>query len=155
MTKSELITLLTAELGSLASDLGSEDYENGVAAAERETGFSLPQSLNFRIEVLRKRSTRHIIYFLLLSASRKFRAEGFHLDQRYKHYREIVKDLDDEYQKLLEDYPDQFLDAITVSDDAYKMFGSQIDAGFSTDGLGRDTTYTDDNEIIVTPNEGS
>lgn len=155
MTESELVTLIREELGDLTQDLALSDFTNAVSVAERETGFDLPQTSDFRVEVLRKRAIRHSMYYLMISAARKFRAEGFHLDQRYKHYREIVRDLDEEYAKLLEDYPEEFLDAITVSDNAYKMFGSQIDAGFQSDALGRDTTYTDDNEVIVTPNDAS
>ena len=154
MTKAELINLLTNEISGLATDVGVEGYENAVAAAERETGYALPQTTDFRIELLRKRSIRHLLFSLCLGASRKFRAEGFHLDQRYKHYREIVQDLDKEYEKFQEDHPEEFM-LTSVSDEAVKLFGSQIDPGFSSDGLGRDTTYTDDNEVIVHPNESS
>jgi hypothetical protein len=107
-----------------------------------------------RIELLRKRATRHILYVLVLGAARKFRAEGFHLDQRFKHYSQLVKDLDAEYEKFIDDHPEEFT-LSSVSDEATKLFGSLIDAGFSSDNLGRDTTYTDDNEVIVTPNESS
>ena len=154
MTKEELVDLLSREVSGLATDLDLEDYVNGVSAAERETGYSMPQTTSFRIELLRKRSIRHVLYSLLLGAARKFRAGEFHLNQRFKHYREIVLDLDKEYEKFQEDHPEEFM-LSSVSDEAIKLFGSQIDAGFSSDHLGRDTTYTDDNEVIVTPNESS
>jgi hypothetical protein len=135
-------------------DLDDIDLENGISAAERETGYTLPQTTNFRIELLIKRATRHTLYTLVLGAARKFRAEGFHLDQRFKHYSQLVKDMDEEYKQLIEDHPEEFT-LTSVSDEAIKLFGSLIDAGFSSDHLGRDTTYTDDNEVIVTPNESS
>ena len=152
MTKSELLDLLSYEMSGLATDLNHEDYFNGISAAERETGYTLPQTTNFRIELLRKRSTRHILYTLVLGASRKFRAEGFHLDQRFKHYHQLIKDLDAEYKQTIEDHPEEFT-LTSVSDEAAKLFGSLIDAGFSSDSLGRDTTYSDDNEVITSPSD--
>ena len=152
MTKSELLDLLYYEMSGLSVDLNQEDYFNGISAAERETGYALPQTTNFRVELLRKRATRHILYTLVLGASRKFRAEGFHLDQRFKHYHQLIKDLDAEYKQTIEDHPEEFT-LTSVSDEAIALFGSLIDAGFSSDGLGRDTTYTNDNEVIISPSD--
>ena len=60
----------------------------------------------------------------------------------------MIDDMDKVYVEAVEESPHLFEGV-----DAYKMFGSKIDAGFSSNELGEDTTYEDDNAVIVTPTE--
>ena len=49
---------------------------------------------------------------------------------------------------------DEFLNSeMLYVDGAPGAFSSKIDAGFQYDELGRDTTYSDENKVIIAPNE--
>jgi len=59
--------------------------------------------------------------------------------------------MDEAFEKVMEEEPHEFAGV-----SAYELFGTKIDAGFqSQPQTGVDTTYSDDNEIIITPNEDS
>jgi len=44
MTRTEMITQLQAEVKGLTSSLADADYGNAIDAAERDTGWDLPQT---------------------------------------------------------------------------------------------------------------
>lgn len=146
MTSAELLTRLQTDFSAQSGEIVVANYSDSIADAERETGWALPQTANFRVDWLIKRSTRHLLYKLAIQSARKFRAEGYHLDQRFTHYTKLLDGMDKEFQQAIEENPAEFADV-----DTYKMFGYKIDAGFSTNDYGQDTTYTDNNEVVVTP----
>lgn len=148
MTQDELDIRLRRTMRAQVDDLEDLDYTDAIDDAELELGWSLPQTDSFRIDWLRKRATRNLIHFLSIGSARKFRAEGYHLHQKYKHYSSLVVSMDKEFEKAIEDNPHQFAGV-----DAYKLFGQKIDAGFRTNELGEDITYDSDNIVQITPTE--
>ena len=150
MTQSELKTRLERHFREQVNDLVDDDYTDAIDDAEVELGWSLPQTDTFRLYWLRLRSTRHLLFFLQSGSARKFRFEGAHLHHRFKHYTTMIEQMDKEFLDSIEENPHLFEGV-----DAFKMFGSKIDAGFKSNELGEDTTYSDDNEVIVEPNETS
>ena len=134
MTKIELRERLVRTMRAQDSDLEGLDYEDAIADAESELGWSLPQTAAFRVYWLRERATRHLLHFLCIGSARKFRAEGYHLHQRYKHYTSLVESMDKLLDKAIADNPHEF-------------------AGVDTNKLGEDTTYQSDNVVIITPTE--
>jgi len=147
MTKDELVTALTREIKALTSRFNADDYVSAVNDAERET-WSLPQTTSFRILWLKSRAKRHLYSYLRDEAADKVDSEGYKTSQLFKQFSQLVKDFDVEFMVAVEENPDQFAGV-----DTYKLFGSQIDGGFSTDFLGRETTYGTDNEVNLTPDE--
>jgi len=146
MTKKEMGALLQTEFMSIQSLLDSHDYDNAVDDAERETGWTFPVLTNFRIFWAKQRAKRHLFFYLVTQATKDFKAKQFNLQHRFDHYRQLIKDLDEEYIRVQETNPEEF----TTVDD-YAMFGTKIDAGFSYDHMGRDITYETDNKVIINP----
>lgn len=148
MTSAEMVERLSRTMRAQDNDLVDADYTDAIGDAEKELGWAFPQTSDFRVYWLRERATRHILHFLCIGSARKFRAEGYHLHQRYKHYAGLVEKADKEFEKAVNDNPQEFAGV-----DAYKLFGQKIDAGFRTNELGEDTTYESDNVVQISPTE--
>ena len=148
MTKKEMASLIEEEVKGLTTYLDSPDFDNACDDAERETGFSFPNSSDFQIRWLKDRAKRHLFFYLLTESAHKFKYEQINLQHRFDHYRQIVRDMDYRYDKALEDFYLEFSGASSVN-----VFGTKIDAGFQYTNTGRDTTYDDDNVTILTPTE--
>ena len=150
MTQNELIVRLQRAMRVQVNDLEADDYVDAIDDAEQELGWTLPQTDSFKLKWIRTRAVRHLLYLLQTGAARKFRFEGAHLHHRFKHYSTMIDIMDKEFATAVEEQAHLFEGV-----DAYKLFGSKIDAGFSSNELGEDTTYDTDNVVIVTPNENS
>lgn len=150
LTETNLITKLKQEVKGLTTYLVDDDYVNAATDAINEFGDSFPvsgQELEFWVK---RRAKRHLFYYLMTEAAHKFKFEQINLQQRFEHYRELIKTEDEAFVSFMEERPDLFAGV-----DTFKMFTSQVSAGFSYDSLGRDTTYDDidDNEVDFTPKE--
>jgi len=149
MTEDELTTVVTREIMGLSGSFDTDNYADAVDEAERETGFACPVTSDFQIRWLKQRTKRHLFFMLLSGAAKKVRYENINLDQMFGHYRDLIKDMDAEYEKAQQDDPYEFAGVA-----ACHMFGTKIDAGFQyEDVTGVDTTYTDDNIVIIQPGE--
>ncbi len=150
MTQSELVAQLKEEVKGLTSSLSADtDYENAIDDAERETEWTLPQTTNFRIFWLKERAKRHLLFYLLTESAKKFKIQDINLQHRFQHYRELIKMMDEQFLAIQESRPEEFANV-----DAFRMFGTKIDAGFEYEPLtGRDFTYDSDNVVIHKPDE--
>lgn len=148
MDQSELEAWLVLKVRSLDNELDSEDYTQAVDDAEEELGWDLPQTDSKRLVWLKKRSMRHLFFSLMTESAHKFKFEQVNLNQRFDHYSKSIKEMDKEFKEAREEDPALFAGVST-----YKMFGTKVDAGFSSDDLGRDTTYESDQLVIHHPTE--
>ncbi len=151
MTQDELRALIKEEVKGLTAKLTDPtDYDNAIDNAERET-WTLPQTSDFRILWLKRRSKRHLYDFLLSEASEKFKVKDKFLNQKFDHYLKLVEREDKEFEKAQEDNTEEFADV-----SSFNLFGTKIDAGFQyQDQTGIDTTYSDGNEVLSAPNSNS
>lgn len=150
MTESELIVVVTREIKSLSENLVADDYADAVDSAERDTGFTLPATDSFQIKWLKERTKRHLFYALLSDNVESFKVKQISLHQKWEHLKEMVDKMDEDFAKALEENITEFAGV-----DDYSLFGTKIDAGFSYDDIGIDTTYYTDNLVIASPNEES
>ena len=151
MTKLEMIALLKEEVKALTSKLTDPtDYDNACDDSSREIGWAFPVSGNFKIYWMKYRVKRHLYFYLMSESANKFKVKQFSLDQRFKHYKEIIELMDAEFAAIQEERPDEFAGV-----DAYGLFGTSINAGFSYDSVGKDTTYDSDQDVIFEPDEAS
>lgn len=151
MTKTELTTLLQEEVKGLSSSLVDADYSNAIDQAERDTGWSMPQTAAFNLKWMIERSKRHLFFFLLSESASKFRFKEIHLQQRFEHYRELIDKMDKDFEKAQDEYAFEFAGV-----SAYQQMGTKIDAGFAYQPqTGRDYTFDDDNIVLIHPNENS
>lgn len=148
-----LIESLQTEVKGMSRYLDAIDYENAIADAERECGWSLPVSVVFRIYWLKTRAKRHLFFYLMSESAHKFKYEQINLQHRFEHYFKLIQAMDENFEKIMETRPEEFLDALGIADDVIGMFGTKVDAGFSYSPSGRDTTYGPDNEVNFFPNE--
>uniref|UniRef100_A0A6M3IT90 Uncharacterized protein n=1 Tax=viral metagenome TaxID=1070528 RepID=A0A6M3IT90_9ZZZZ len=147
MIRDEMIVQLIEEV-AISALTDPTDYENACDAASRETEWSFPVSSNFRIHWMMERAKRFLFFYLATQTAQKFKVKQISLNQKFDHYFKMIEYMDKQFVEIIEQRPDEFADV-----DAYKLFGTKIDAGFSTDDLGRDTTYQSEQEIIFTPDE--
>ncbi len=147
MTRTELTTLLERKFVEETANLSSYNYTDAIDAAERDT-WALPVTADFRITWLINRSSRHLYDLLLTKKAPKFHAKKFHLQHKWEHYRTMLKDADEAFEKALKENPTEFA-GVSVS----HMFGHKADAGFQYDEIGRDSTYSANNQVIIAPTE--
>jgi hypothetical protein len=62
--------------------------------------------------------------------------DNIKLSQRFENLSKLVKQMDEDFYRAQEDFPEKFSDA-----DPTIAFGVRIPAGFKNDWLGRDITY--------------
>ena len=148
MTLNELRVQLTQELKSLSSKLVEQDYINACNQASVETGWDFPTGTSFKTHWMKERAKRHLFFYLLSESAAKFKVNGINLQHKFEHFKYLIKIMDEDFIAIQEDRPDVFSGV-----DSFKMFGTKIDAGFSSDSVGRDTTYSDYNEVVFTPTE--
>jgi len=147
LTKDEMIVLLTSEVKSLANYLDSSDYDSACDDASRDTGWSFPTTSSFRDLWMKERAKRYIFSYLLAESAHKFKIKQINLQHRWEHYKATIADMDRAWYYAKTEHPEEFLNGLNPA----HLFGTKIDAGFSTDLVGQDTTYTDENEVDFTP----
>ena len=143
-TSGELIGLLSGEV----ADLSEIQYKTAVNRALVETGFSIPPGSDFQEYWLYTRGIRHCVESKVLSTADKFRVKNYHLGQKFDHWFKLIVKMDETFEEAIAENPAEFAGV-----DGNKMFGTVITPGFSYDDLGRDTTYTDENEVLIFPDE--
>ena len=149
LTTNQMMTLLEKEVKGLTSYLDSDDYSNACDDASRETGFTFPVADGFQTLWMKSRAKRHIFFYLLTESAHKFKYEQINLQHRFEHYRNIIKYMDEEYEKAIEEYAFEFAGVSAVN-----ALGTKIDAGFAYESqIGRDRTYDEDNVTILSPKE--
>ena len=140
--------VLEAEVKGLASYLSKPDYTNALNHAQRELTWHFPQTDDTRLYWLFERGKRPLFFMLLSETAHQFKYEQVNLQHRFEHYRSIIKDMDEIFREAVETEP-----ALFAGVDTFRIFGTKIDAGFSYDEVGKDTTYGDKNIVIATPSE--
>lgn len=149
MIADDLIVLVAREIMGLSSKFDPDNYVDAVDAAERDTGWTMPVTTSFKIKWMIQRTKRALFFMLLTGEAKKVKYEQISLEQAFGHYRTLIKDMDDEFKEAKKEDPYEF-----ASVESYQMFGTKIDAGFQYDPItGGETTYTNDNTIIINPNE--
>ncbi len=148
MTRDEMLELLPTEVRGLSNYLTDDDYSNACDDASRETGWSFPVTDDFQILWIKNRAKRHLFFYLLSESAHKFKYEGISLNQRFDHYLALTKQMDSDFKEVQETSPEEFM-----TGDSYLLFGTKIDAGFSYDEIGEDTTFFDDNQVTSSYDE--
>jgi len=151
MTADELKALLAEELKGLSSKFSSDDYTNAVNAAERDTGWSMPVSTAFKIKWMIQRAKRYLYSYRRDESADKFKYKQLSLNQRFDNFYKLVAMMDKAFEEVQEDYAFEFAGV-----DALHIFGTKVDAGFAYEPqTARDFTYSEDQEVIITPDENT
>jgi len=135
----ELIISVQTLMGGSSSKLSGDGFISAAGQAEAELGWSYPLSDARKCYWLVERARRHGIYVLMVESAHKFQFKQIHLEHRFKHYIQLVENLDIAFVKALEDFPELF----DMIDGGYDDFATMINPGFVYDSLGRDITYVE------------
>lgn len=150
MTKQQMQDLIKIEVMNIADKVDLDDYRSACDDASRETGWSFPVSGDFKIHWMKERAKRHLFFYLLTQHAKDYKFEKNEMQQRFSNFLKLVEFMDAAYENIQKQRPDQFTNA-----SVYELFGTKIDAGFKYNSVGKDITYSSDNEVIATPNEES
>jgi len=150
MDESELIDKLKEEVKNLTTYLEDPtDYENALADAYRETGWTVPITSGFQLVWIKQRARRHLFFMLMSESAHKFKYDKINLQDRFKHYSALVKMMDEKFAKAITDNPTEFAGV-----DAYKLFGTVSSTGLAYEPItGRDITYHKDQKVLFSPSE--
>jgi len=148
MTETQLLLAMQRRLRGLAKYIIPEDVTEAITVAKAETGWTLPVTTSFKEYWIAERTKRHVFDMLRSGSAHKFKVEQINLQHRFEHYNDLIRRMDRDFKAAIEDNPAEFAGV-----DVFKVFGTKIDAGFSSDGVGRDTTYDEGNLVIFTPTE--
>lgn len=153
LTKDQMCVLLQQEVKGLIDYLVSDDYENACDDAIRETGFAFPVADGFATRWTKERAKRHIFFYLLTESAHKFKYEQINLQHRFGHYRNIIEYMDKRFDEARDENAIEFA-MVEFGVTRVNALGTKIDAGFQYEPqTGRETTYDDDNETILSPKD--
>lgn len=136
LDQDELLDAVKNLMGGSFDRVSDRGFEQAAGQAEAELMWSYPLEDARKCFWLVERTRRHVVYVLMVEAAHKFQYKQIHLEHRFKHYIQMIEQMDVSFLQGMEDFPDLFLDMGTYSDFAY-----YLNPGFVYDSLGRDLTY--------------
>jgi len=149
LTETDCKDEIESEIGDLASKITlPDDIDNAVSLAVKETGWAFPLSSDFQDYWVKQRSKRHIFFMLCGESAYKFKFKQINLQNRFEHFRALIRQMDQEWNAAKKENPAEFAGVSAVH-----LFGTVLDAGYSYDDYGQDSTYEDDNLVVVTPTD--
>ncbi len=105
---SALVSQTQELLAGISDALSSDALTRCANQAMTELGWSFSLSDAQKEYWAIERCRRHILYVLMTIAATKFQYKHIHLEHRYKHLSDMIKNLDEVFAKAIEDYPDLF-----------------------------------------------
>lgn len=107
MTRNELRLRVEREIKGLADSFDTDDYNNAIDDMVVETVWVFPLT-SAKILIAKDRVKRHLYSYLLSEASSKFKIQSINLNQKFDHYRALIKDLDGIFEKQKAENPELF-----------------------------------------------
>ena len=135
LTTDDLVSYVKNLMGASYNVVSSNGFEQAIQQALNELKWILPCTDAQKGYWIIERSRRHVIYVLLVESAHKFRFKEIHLHNRFAHYFQLIKMMDDQFAKAIETNPMLF------DCDTYEHFGSYLTTGFVYDFYGQDHTY--------------
>lgn len=103
--------------------------------AASETGWAYPVVDPVKELWIKQRAKRHCYFKLWTQAARKFKVDQLNLNQRFDHYKLLIKQMDEAFATFVEENPEMLSDVET-----YKLFGTISGTGLVYDIAGKDVT---------------
>ena len=135
----ELVETVQTLMGTSFEKVTEPGYETAASQAQSELGWTVPLEDTQKCYWLIERARRHTIYILMVESAYKFQYKQIHLEHRFKHYIQLIQQLDTAFYKAMELFPELF----DGMEGTFSDFAFFIDPGFVYDTLGRDITYTE------------
>ncbi len=149
MDKDELKETVERGIKGLSTYFAAADYKLAIDEAERDTGFTAPTSVAFRIKWLVERTKRSLFFMLYSESAHKFKVKQFNLQHRFEHYGKLIASMDKDFLRVQEEEMFQF-----VGVSPKQAFGHLISSGFASDSItGKDITYETGNRVKINPSD--
>ena len=104
----EFIDKVSIELGSLASSVADDAFESASDKTYAEVLWSYPITDPFKSYWFLERGKRHLIQIFLIESAHKFKYKQIHLNQRFDHYLLMIKKMDEDFLRAVEENPEVF-----------------------------------------------
>lgn len=80
----------------------------------------------------------------MVESAHKFQYKQIHLEHRFKHYIQLIENLDMLFAKAIEEFPELFEELLDAQSLGAGVLGIYMGPGYIYDQLGRDLTYLGD-----------
>lgn len=144
----DLIDAIKIQLSTLSTLITEDGYSLICDQTLQELGWSYPMTTPTKVLWAIKRGTRYAIYLLLLVSASKFKYKQVNLQHRFEHYYKLIETMDEEFATAMATDIGTFAGV-----EAFRMFGTKIDAGFTYGFDGKDETYDYDKFVNFAPME--
>ena len=138
MDSAGLKAKVVVSLGILSSSMTDDIYGLAEAMTLSELKWTLPIDEvvdPFKMICMVKRAKRHVVEIFLTQSAESIKHKQSSHDQKFDHYRTLIRDWDAEFKQALEDNYELFAGV-----DPTQIFGTHVKAGFVYDGFGNDIT---------------
>lgn len=112
-----LIETLSFKMGTNADNLTEEGFQVAIDSALLELGWVLPCTHPKKVLWIINRSLRYCIEILLIESAHKFRYDKIFLQNRFSHYQELIKKMDADFEKAIEENPSLFASMVEIDPD--------------------------------------
>lgn len=99
---------VSIELGSLASKVAVDAFESASDKVIDEVQWAYPITDPFKSYWFLERGKRHLIQIFLIESAHKFKYKQIHLNQRFDHYLLLIKKMDEDFLRAIEENPEVF-----------------------------------------------
>lgn len=104
----EFIDKVSIELGGLASKVALDSFESASNKVYNEVQWAYPITDPFKSYWYLERGARHLIQIFLIESAHKFKYKQIHLNQRFDHYFLLIKKMDEDFLRAIEENPEAF-----------------------------------------------
>ena len=129
---SQHVNKIKTAMGSSSSLLESGELDFAALQALNELGWKYPISEPKKEYWAIQRGKRHAIDILRVQAARKFQFKSLSLQHTFRHYHDLIQEMDDDFEKALNSDP------LLMDISPESMFGLSIENGIVYDQYGND-----------------
>lgn len=104
----EFTDRVSIELGSLASKVSVDAFESASNKVIDEVQWNYPITDSFKTFWFLERGKRHLIQIFMIESAHKFKYKQIHLNQRFDHYLLLIKKMDEDFLRAVEENPEAF-----------------------------------------------
>ena len=131
----ELVAFVKDMMGASYEKVSDDGFKRAVTQAQSELNWSLPLSDSFKEYWMVERTKRYVTHILLFESAHKFQYKKISLQHRFKHYKELLELMDEDFKAAIESNPEKF-DTSTGT-----MLCSYLTNGFQYNMDGSEPSY--------------
>ena len=133
-SQSSLIIMTKNLMGASSDKVSDEGFIQAATQTEKELSVTTyPVTDDIICYWMVERLRRHTTYVLMIEAAHKFQYKQIHLEHRFKHYIQLIEQMDKDWLQAMEENGELF-------GSVYEEFCHYLSPGFVYDSLGRDIT---------------